>query len=65
MYSTGGGNGGVPLPLSLGMVATDMSQDDNVGVMGVGEACGWEKQRTQAIGSRRFGDLVVFGGGGP
>jgi len=34
---------GVPLPLSLGMVATDMSQDNNVGAMGVGEGGGWGK----------------------
>jgi len=34
---------GVSLPLSLGMVATDMSQDDNVGAMGVGEGGGWGK----------------------
>jgi len=34
---------GVSLPLSLGMVATDMSQDDNVGAIGVGEGGGWEK----------------------
>jgi len=34
---------GVPLPLLLRMVATDMSEDDNVGAMGVGEGGGWGK----------------------
>ena len=33
---------GVSLPLPLGMVATDMSQGDNVGAGAVGEGGGWE-----------------------
>jgi len=43
MCSTAGGIGGGVAALPLGMVATDMSKEDNVGAMGVGEGGGWGK----------------------
>jgi len=56
---------GVPLPLSLGMVATDMSQDDNVGaIMAKRPAIPYSAKAPvpgslPRLGSRRFAQLAM------
>jgi len=56
--STVGGIGEISLPLSLGIVGTDISLDDNAGaVLEVGRRVG--KQRTQAVASLEMRMRVV------